>query len=61
MTVSFYASTDTSRLFLLRDYGDGIACKILKFEGHWIKIEMTTGQVGYVNLDEPLSTSTVVH
>jgi len=61
MTVAFHQSIDGPILFRLRDYGDGVSCKILEFDGRWMKIEMTTGQVGYVNLDEPLSTTSVLH
>lgn len=61
MTVSLYESIDGPLIFRIRDYGAGIKVRILEVEGRWMKIEMTTGQVGFVNLDEPATTTSALH
>lgn len=61
LTVAFYESVDGPLVFRLRDYGSGISCRILEIEDEWMKIELTTGGVGYVNLEEPLTTTSRLH
>ena len=60
-TVGFYESPGGTLIFRLRDYGDGINCRILDVGTRWMKIELTTGRVGYVDFNEPISTSTPIH
>ena len=61
MTVGFYEKPDGNLIFRLRDYGNGINCRILEVRERWMKIELTTGRVGYVDFEEPVTTTTPLH
>ena len=59
MTIGFYESINGPLIFRDRDYGAGIACKIIEIKGRWAQVELTTGRVGYVNFDELTATTPI--
>jgi hypothetical protein len=61
MTIALYQSVEGPMLFRLRDQGEGVICNVIAFQGRWVKIELPTHEVGYVNLDEGYSTGMPLH